>query len=304
MDDARQREIDTLVADLGGLLTAERAATTLVRHGAAAIGPLRHFLLGGRPSHLFQPRRWAVRALGALGAVDVLIDYLRHQPHIADDEIRFGEEVVQGEAALQLAAWGDADVTDALLEVARRRTIPGVIEALGRLRVAAALPLFVRALEDDFSSPAAARALTDLGRGALGALVDAATSATPDAEDESAMSVRRRRRALEILETIGIDAEAWRRLRTLLADRDPEVRVKVARLALAACARRDAPRAVEALLAAIAGAPSFLADEIEDALVRFVEAGVLDVGHEVRARADAADDPVVRALRRVTRRLG
>jgi len=298
-----EAEIEALVRDLDVLLTAEAAATALVRHGSAAIEPLRRFLFDGRPSGVFQPRRWAVRALSALGAREILLEYLRRDHDVADREVRLGEEVVEGEAAQLLAASPDGEIVDALLTLARRRVIPGLLEALARLREPRAVPLFVHALEDDFSRPTAERALTDLDRLARDALVDAAMSKTPSRWDESGMSLRRRRSALQLLKATGLDSASWDRLRPTLDDRDVEVRVSASTLALAAGAPADVPRAVDVLLAAVPGAPWYLEVDIEDALVSYFTNRTPELVHRLGRFANEAPDPVARVLRRVRRRL-
>jgi len=47
----------------------------LIKCGPAAIGPLRKFLMEGKPSKIFQPRLWAIRALAGLRAKNIFYLY-------------------------------------------------------------------------------------------------------------------------------------------------------------------------------------------------------------------------------------
>jgi HEAT repeat protein len=294
--------IRALMRDLDGLLTAEAAATRLVLCGAEAVAPLRHYLLDGRPSQVFQPRRWAVRALAGLGAREALLEFIRCRSEVADPQARLGEEVVLGEAALHLATAADPEVADALLDLADRHAIPAVLEALARLGDRRALPLFVRALEDDFVRPTAERVIAQFGPEARAALIEAAISITPERADESDTSRRRRRSALDLLKAAKIEADAWRRLRRGLEDPDCEIRVKTAALVPARGSRREALAAADVLLASIRGAPWFLEDEIEDALVRIFVSRLPDFERRLGERA-AETGPAARVLRHVRARL-
>jgi hypothetical protein len=102
-----EAEIERLVQDLNALEEGERTAGTLMAYGRSAIPALRRFLLEGRPSVVYQPRRWAVEALAGIGARDVLIEYLKHKRLLADPAVRFGEEPVENAAARALARWKD-----------------------------------------------------------------------------------------------------------------------------------------------------------------------------------------------------
>jgi hypothetical protein len=129
--DPRQAEIARLVQNLNSLEEGERTVAKLMAYGRLAIEPLRLFLFEGKPSVIYQPRRWAVEALAAIGAKEVLIDYLKWKKEIPDPAVRFGEEPVENAAARALAAWRTDEVFETLLDVSRRRSQLGFVEALG-----------------------------------------------------------------------------------------------------------------------------------------------------------------------------
>jgi hypothetical protein len=302
-DQAQAAEVDALIREMDGLLTVEAAAVKLVSHGAAAIEPLRRYLLDGRPSAVFQPRRWAVRALSGLGARDVLLEYVRRANDPIDPETRLGEDVVVGEAALLLSNFEGPEIADALLEVARRRAIPDLLKALVRICPARVLPILARALGDDFARPTAEELLGQQGSAARADLVEAATLVEPTRQEESETSRRRRSSALRLLGPIGLDADGWARLQSGLRDRDPEIRIRTAALGVAF----GPPAAVQAsgrvLLAAISASPWYLHEDIVDALTRFFRARPLDLERELLQEPEHAATPRGRVLRRVRERL-
>jgi hypothetical protein len=225
--DAARDRIAELVTRLDSLLEGADAAARLVACGAAAVGPLRAFLLEGRPSGVFQRRLWAVQALGGLGADDVLIDFLSASPP-ADPIARFGEEVVRGAAARALTESGHPEAQGILQEVARRERLPAALEAIATRSPAASIPILVEALEEDFARDAAAAALRKCGAVACEALTEAAL----DRGNDSQRARRRRRAALELLLDIGIDLPTWQRIDCLLDDEDVEIVCTVSRLGL------------------------------------------------------------------------
>src|SRR5579885_3446288 len=104
---------------------------------------------------------------------------------IADPVARFGEEAVESAAARELAAWRTESVFRLLLDLAHERFRVGLIEALGEFRRTEAIPVFDRALEDDYYRSAAEQALRRLGPAARPALVLSAVTPLPNAVAES-----------------------------------------------------------------------------------------------------------------------
>ena len=147
--DKTTNDIHQLVEGLNSLHDGERVAAKLIAIGTPAVGPLTNFILHGKPSVVYQPRQWAVEALGALKAKDALLEYLRWKKDIPDPATRFAEQSVENAAARELAAWRTDDVLQVLLDLALSHPQAGVIDALGEFDCIEALPCFIRALEDD-----------------------------------------------------------------------------------------------------------------------------------------------------------
>jgi len=302
------QEIARLIERLDSLIDGERAAMALVACGQPAVQALQRFLLDGRPRALYQPRRWAVRALSALSAKTVLMEYLRSPAWIVDPVVQFAEDEVRGEAARELAGWASEDVFRLLREIAETAMLAGVIEALSRFRRVDAVPYLVRALEDDFCREAAEQGLRALGAAARPALLVAAATPLPARGEERPSSLRRRRSAVTLLSEIGITSGDWTTLEPLLGENDLEIQVETCRLALAVGVSFDVTRTRDALIVALPGAPWFLADRIEECLAAMFaeDRGALE--RQIRAtfarEREAGDrDPLLQALRRVKRRL-
>ena len=192
-------EILRLIDCMNSLHDGDRAVDLLVACGEVAIAPLRKYLWEGKPSHIYQPRQRAVNALAKLGAKEVLIEYLCTPKEIPDPVFQFGEEAVENTAARALAGWQTDDVFEVLLRIAHTRTLPGLIDALGSFRRPEPISLFITALMDDVSRPAAENALKSMGELAKPALMEAAV--TPDLSEnyESPSILLRRRSTVRIL---------------------------------------------------------------------------------------------------------
>lgn len=241
--------IRELMTQLDSLIDGEAASAKLAACGPAAVEPLRCFLLAGQPSGVPQPRCWAVRALWGLGATDVLIEYLEREP-ASDPVIRLAEEAVQRQAALVLASSGAEDVFQLLLRLARRQSIPGVIEALGRFNRREAVPLFLHALEDDFCRPWAEAALEGHIDRDRDLLLRSALEPVPDAIHETRASLRRRRALLLMLRGQTLTMEEAHALSPVIDSADVELAVSASAIVLAlgtADDRRHTRRRLEAL---------------------------------------------------------
>jgi hypothetical protein len=150
-------------------------------------------------SGLYQARCRAVAALSALGAHDVLIEFLEAERVIADPVKQLGQDAVINAAAQALAVVRARRAFELMLRLAQRPALTGVIGALGAFRETEAMPTLIDALEDDASRPTAEAALRKLGRPARAALLNAAIRPAPSRERESQSSMRRRRSALGLL---------------------------------------------------------------------------------------------------------
>jgi hypothetical protein len=296
-----------LVAQLESLVDGPAAVLRLVARGREAVEPLRRYLLEGRITSLFQPRRWAVEALTALGARDVLLEYLAHPRSVRDPVLRQSEDAVENAAARALTAWPTEDVFGVLLERARSRPLPGLVEALGAFRRIEAIPILVHALEDDMCRPQAEQSLRALGRVAAPALVRTALSPSPEAGDESPSSLRRRRSAAGLLAD-GSDTVDWLAVRPLLLEDDPALVVRASRVAARTAPPHDQRLAASRLMELAGTAGSVASVDIEDCLVDLYPQATDLVEQEVARRSMApivppqAPDSTLGLLRRVVSR--
>lgn len=230
--DRSEERVQGLVDRLNSLKEGELAVADLVACGERAVEPLRRFLLYGKASGIFQPRQHAVEALAELGAKDALLEYLAFEKDISDPVDCYGEEAVENTAARLLAGWRGEDVYNALLRLLRRKPMPGVIETIGEYRRPGTIPDFIGALGDDIARGPAEEALRKVGETAHRALLDAARTPVPSADDESPSSLRRRASALRLLAERNLSEEDGRTLAALTRDRDPEIAARACWIAL------------------------------------------------------------------------
>ncbi len=294
------QELLTCIRRLSSLKEGPEAARKLVEAGSSSIPLLRDFLLFGEPGVVYQPRRWAVEALGKLGAKEVLIEYLTHERRIANPAVQFAEEAVKSAAALQLLKWPTRDVIDVLLETAEKSLLPGALEALGKLKWPEAIPMLVEALEDDLSRPVAEVALRNIGCEAEQWLIEAATTPRPDHEWETPSSLRRRRSVLRLLYEMRVSGRGWEKLRSLLKETDEEFLVLLFKIAGALNETEDQRAICRKLINGISEADWLVKDEIEEAFVKYFEIIEDIVEVEISSRFqnvdDIRDDPVLRIL--------
>jgi hypothetical protein len=240
--DSRRDSIAQLISQLDSLLEGAEACARLVATGPAAVEPLREFLLDGRPRSVPDPRVWAVRALSGLGADDVLLEFLR-RPTASDDAIlRFAEETVRNAAAQALADSPLPGVDDVLVATASAEHLPAALTAIATREPNYALPILIRALEDDFARDAASEGLRRSGVAAREALIRTAL----DRGNGSEGSLRRRRTAVDLLGQLDVDQSTWGRLQPVLAETDAALVCTVARVGTSAGA--DPVRIVRRLL--------------------------------------------------------
>jgi hypothetical protein len=172
------------IAKLKSLQEGFRGIIEVVTCGNPSIPALRALLFEREPSGLYQPRCLAVRALAALEAYDVLIEYLNAPREVADPVERVGEDAVINAAAYALAMHEER-ILELLLKLAETRILPGVILALGGFGRMKTIPSLVEALADDECRPAAEAALRKFGTTVREALLVAATACSPPVERES-----------------------------------------------------------------------------------------------------------------------
>jgi HEAT repeat protein len=286
MDDGSNlsKQIQIWIDRLTSLVDGSQASAQLAGFGPAAIAPLKQFLLSGAPNGIFQPRQWAVEALGILGAKDVLLEYLAHDDPIPDPVTRQGEDAVRSTAARLLARWRTDEVFEILLSLTNKRVLPGVISALGEFRRAEALPRLEQALEDDIGRPAAEEAFAKFGAAATDILVSTVGRKKMNGEEEMPSSLRRRRSAAKILADSGFGNPFWPTLQPLLDESDPELVAHAAKLVVAAGTELDKNRAVGALLRILPAAPWYVREDAGACLEALFELGETLIEEEIARR--------------------
>ena len=251
----RRAETDRVahaIADLRGLAQVGRGVLERADYGTAAVPHLRALLFAPEPSGLFQSRCGAVEALAALGADDVLIEFLS-APYATDDPVaRAGTKAVMNAAARALIPCGSSKLPRLLLRLAEEVLLPGAIEWLGAHECIEALPCLIRALGDDFARPSAMSALHALGERPRGALCDAVLPPGPNCREENDTIRRRRRAALRRLRDheTGAEAVPVNALRALADERDIDLSGQGLRWLLDIPSSHDLSKIVDRLRAA------------------------------------------------------
>ncbi len=300
-------EVHRLIHKLESLGSGEEAVAFLVGLGPVAIEPLSDFLLAGKPSKVFQPRLWAVKALAGLRAREVLIAYLFREKEIADPEERFGEEAVASAAARFLAAWRDEDIYQLLLKLSEQRLLNGLIDALAEFKGLEAIPYFERALEDDFYRDAAENAFLKLGPRAAEALSLSAVTPNPNSALETPGSLKRRRSAAQLLAGMEISAAHWQILRGLLHEPDAVLVLEASKLGIRFATGEDRKLMAHRLIGGLSSNSWRLRKDLEDILVALKREAAAEIEEEIARRLEQPEDlrgqdKHLRALLRVKRR--
>lgn len=300
-------EAEQLVAALDNLMEGEGIVTALVALGPKAIGPLRRFLLEGRPSTVYQPRRWAVQALGGLDAREVLVEYLTSLPPAADPQLRFAEEAVQNAAIGEFLRWPSAETTAFLLGLSRNKMRTALVDVFGKLRLVEAIPYLDRPLQDDVCRLPAEEALIAIGEPAREALILSATTTLPAGGLETPSSLRRRQSTLRVLSEIDIRREDWPKILPLITEADAEIAVRASVILVKARAVEAQKPVIARLIAAAGAAPWFLQEDIVECLLAWFDTAQPDIEAEVACRmkapeSDRVRDQCLRLLLRVMRR--
>jgi len=292
-------EVSQLLARLQSLVDGPSAIEELSACGPRAIPPLREFLLSGRVTSVPEPRMWAVEALVLLRARDVLIEYLHAQSQVGDPQLLFAEDAVRSTAGRSLSAWRDNETFEILLDLCRKRNIPGAMESLAGFERAEAIPCLDRALEDDMCRKTAEDGLRKLGPKARSALLLSAVTPLPNADEETPSSLCRRRSVLRLLTGIGVETQNWPELRSLLAERDPEMLASLAHLASSIADPRDRASVAVGLVRALSRLPWFVWKEAEEALVALAPESLPVIDAELSRRL--SNPPLVRARDEILR---
>jgi HEAT repeat protein len=296
------RDVQLAMERLKSLDEGELGLLEVVTCGVRAIPALRELLFARERSGIYQPRCRAVEALAALREYDTLIDFLSAPNEISNPIERLGEDAVISAAARALANLREERVFDLLLSVAEQQPLRGVIYALGTFERVEAIPSLVAALAEDECRPSAETALRKIGARACPSLLVAA--AAEPATGESDTSLRKRRSALELLITIGVESHFWPVLRHLTQHRDAEVSMLACEIALAIAPEGEKRDAVRRLIGLLTEAEWPLNNEIEQRILAHSETArhVIAAGLEEGETPDASDAAKV-LLRRTLSRL-
>jgi hypothetical protein len=266
-----EKNIDLLIKKLESLHNGEEALKALIDFGESAIEPLRKFLIEGKPVVTYQSRQLAVRALSALGAKEVLMEYLQLRREISDPAVQLSEEAVKITAARELVKWREPEVIELMMKLIKEHPQPGVIDTLGEFKVEEAIPYFIKALEDDICHRSAKEALRKAGVKAMNALIETAILSLPSQTQESSSSKQRRASALELLAELPIDNKIWNKLKKCLYEDEPSIVVATASIAARAGTRKDKNEVAKRLVNLIPSANGFLQTQIAYCLIELYD---------------------------------
>jgi hypothetical protein len=199
-----------------------------------------------KPRTIALPRCRAVRALGGLRAGATLLSYFANVDLPADPVVLFAEDAVRSTVAHELLQWRADEVFYALLEAAKQRATPGLIESLGEFCRSEAIPVLFEALEDDLCRNAACAALLKTPEKSrhyaiLSLRGETATSLL------GAAATRRRRATAELFCKLGIAPTDWRDVGRLLEDEDPTVVIGAATVGFEMASQEELAGIVSAL---------------------------------------------------------
>jgi hypothetical protein len=279
---------EALIDKLQSIHESDRGAIELIAMGDQAVAALRQFLLGGKPSTVFQPRQIAVEALARIGAKEVLLEFLKAPEQAADPAVRFAEDAVRSTAARELLRWPGEEVATVLIDIMREKPLPGACDAAGQLHLNSAAPYLVDALADDFSRPHAMDALRRMPEAARPLLIDAALLWLMNSgSDENPALHRRALAAVRILSDLDVSADDAALLGPLMASEDPEMVACAARIGLKqqSC---DIGVVVNALIGTLPRAPWFVRDEIRDLLAACGPDALEPLDREIHRRAQGS----------------
>ena len=124
-----------------------------------------------------------------------------------------------------------------------------------------------------------------MGPRSQNALLLSAVTPLPNADEETPSSLCRRRSVLALLAVIGVDRQSWAGLRSLLAERDPELLARLAQIASAAANPPDRVSAASRLVGVLGRLPWFVWKEAEEALVALAPDSVPAIDAELIRRS-------------------
>jgi HEAT repeat protein len=307
MTAVQSQKIEQAIARLKSLHDGDLGVLEVIACGEQAVPALREILFERERSGLHQTRCRAVEALAALGAHEVLIEFLGVEHSIADPVERLGQDAVINAAALVLANIREQRVFELLLRLAKRPALTGVIGALGAFGRTEAIPVLIDALEEDASRLTAETALRRVGQPACAALLNVATLQVPPGEQESESSARRRRSALRLLAEMGNPRDAWPSVRPLMHDIDAKAAALACKICLDRASAKERAEATRHLIGLLAHEDWFLQEEIENHLVEHFDSAQEVIVRYLNEAPPPDDDAATRrqteiVLRRVMTR--
>lgn len=302
--------LEDALRKLTSLHDGDLGVIDVVDCGRIAIPAVRAILFDREPSGLYETRRRAVEVLARLGAFDILLAYPMSQSsrEIADPVEQTGEDAVTSAVARALANGDGARARPVLLDVAKRRLLAGIVEALGTLRCDEAMPYFIDALADDFTRPAAEAAIRNIGPSARSALMEVAASRATPGQREYVSRLRQRCSALTLLAAFGSTPEMQSTIDALMDDDSPGISVLACEIALSGAALAAKHRAIRRLISLIS-ADWPLSQEIIEALAANID-HAKPLIEDVLARTTPGDasetgpNQVRETLRRILARAG
>ena len=294
-----------LIVELVSLVGSEETMSQLVPYGDRAVKALKEYLLKGEPGSVYQPRQQAVFALAALGARDVIMEYLRTPQEIPDPVVRFAEEAVQSSAARELVRWKDEETFRFLMEFAIKKRRTGAIEALSEFQRPESAPVFIAAIEDDYYRPAGEEGLRKLGDAAKPYLIHAALTPSIDKGDELPWSVRRRQTALSLLADTHITKEDWQILRVILSDKHSEIVSGIGTLAAQVAPKKDRACAARQIISVYPAADyQRTIMELEMCLMRLQPESAVAIDHALERDALKNNSETMKRLARIRKKMG
>jgi hypothetical protein len=261
-----QARIEHAVGRLKSLHDGDTGLLEVIKLGPDVVPALRRLLFAPEPSGLHQARHRATEALAALGAFDVLADFLVSRQPIVDPVERLGEEVVIGAAARAISRLREEWVFLLLAVLAAHRCIPGVLAGLGSFHRKDSIEIFVSALGEDELRLTAEAILRGFGRAVRPTLIGAALDRGDARSSESESHLRKRRSALGLLLEIGISPKKWPVLRPLLGDSDRQIALLACRICFELGSAQDLARSARRLVDLRSGADWLERERIDDLL--------------------------------------
>lgn len=286
------------IARLRSLREGDLAVPELAACGQAAVEPLRAFLFARDPSGIFLPRCQAVEALAALGAREVLTDFLAHPPEVSDPVEQAGVDAVTSAVARALLRWPDDRLFALLLERAKERLLPGVVEALGHFGREEAVPVLSAALAEDFCRSGAESGLRRLGARICPHLLQLAQLRLPSPGRETEMSRRRRRSALRLWAELRRSGDLPDAVCSLTQDADDHVAFQACALCVAQVSPAGGQRLAGRIVDLLYTGDVALRADVEDLLIEHYAI----CRPAVEASLPQAREPAAAALRYVMAR--